>query len=122
MGLLVVLCQSQFPDIDGYIVVVQESVFLFGKCPLEYRGLMTHQVYNLCQIVQKRSNGGKRGRCNRVKLGNLGEKGIADLVLFLQIFCKCGIISKIKNKKGNQIVSSQHPSPNQTKKAKHILI
>lgn len=90
MGLLdwmVVLCQSRFPNVDGYMVVVQESVFLCGKCTLQYRGVMVHQVYNLCEIVQKTiMEDRERGRCNRVKLESLGEEGIADVCTVLANF------------------------------------
>lgn len=34
------LCQSQFPDVGGYVVVVLESVFFGGKYTLEYVGVM----------------------------------------------------------------------------------
>lgn len=44
---------------------------------------------------------------------------MADLCTSLATFLE--MWNYLKRKKGNQIVTSQHPSPNQTKKTKYIL-
>lgn len=75
-------------DAGGCIAVAEESVFPLGKHPREPRGVMVHQAYNLLSNSSEMKcwRGEEDGGRDRVKLGALGEGGMADLCTSLATF------------------------------------
>lgn len=84
--------ESRFPGVDGYAVVVLESVFFGGIYTLEYVGVLVIGFTTWSQIVQIRSKGRvrererERGRAREGNKGNLGEGNMVVLCTVLATF------------------------------------